>query len=359
MKIKVSSTSPSLSQPPKIPSELGRFKREFLEYIEIEKGRSLKTTVNYDHYLTRFIDFITLHSSKPTKNPNPSHITDDLLREYRLWLNRQSSGARADTKSQTLKRRTQNYYLIALRAFLKYLAKRGIESLSPDRIELAKVPERSLDLISHEELQRIMNAPDQSTLKGLRDKAILELLFSTGLRVSELCGLHRDINLNLDELSVRGKGDKVRVVFLSDDAKKSVQSYLFKRRDMEEALFVAHPDNQNDKKAQDGKKVKKGPSSALDRKANPMSGTKNTRLTPRSVERIVKYYAIKSGISKKLTPHVIRHSFATDLLRNGADLRSVQLLLGHANISTTQIYTHITDSELKNIHKAFHNKRKK
>lgn len=358
VKLRINSKVAKSNDKVKNNSDLERYKREFLEYIEIEKGRSLKTTINYDHYLSRFIDFIVSHSQKAVKNPSPEHITDDLLREYRLWLNRQPnkvtnrSGSTLSQGSQTLKRKTQNYYLIALRAFLKYLAKRSIYSLSPDRIELAKVPERSIDLISHEELQRIINAPDQTTLKGLRDKAIMELLFSTGLRVSELCGLNKDINLSLDELSVRGKGEKVRVVFLSDDAKKALKSYLYRRADMEEALFVAH---------QDEKAVKNTKSDTRkDSKINKSpKNTKNTRLTPRSVERIVKFYAIKSGISKKITPHVIRHSFATDLLRNGADLRSVQLLLGHANISTTQIYTHITDSELKNIHKTFHNKRRK
>lgn len=302
-------------------STLMGLKREFLEYIEIERGRSLKTTVNYDHYLTRFIDFLANYSEKKVKAPSPVDINDDRLREYRLWLNRKD-----------LKKRTQNYHLIALRAFLKYLARRGIPSLAPERIELAKTPERSLDLITPDELQRIIDSPDVKDIKGLRDKAILELLFSTGLRVSELCSLDQDINLKLDELSIRGKGEKVRVVFLSEEAKESIKAYLAQRKDMEDALFVSYGSHEK---------------------------AKVSRLTPRSVERIVKFYAIKAGISKKITPHVIRHSFATDLLRNGADLRSVQLMLGHANISTTQIYTHITDSQLRSVHKMFHNKRKK
>lgn len=291
--------------------EMQDLKQQFLEYVEIEKGRSLSTVRNYDQYLSRFFDF--------GKIKKPEHITDSVLREFRLWLNRQV--ARPEHKrSETLKKRTQNYYLIALRSFLKYLAKQGIKSLPPDRIELAKVPERSLDLITAEDLSRLMDAPDKTTIKGLRDRAILELFFSTGLRVSELCALPPDINLNLDEMSVRGKGEKVRVVFLSDDAKKCVKAYLDKSKNMSGTLFG---------------------------------------LTPRSIERIVKYYSIKAGISKKVTPHVLRHSFATDLLRNGADLRSVQMLLGHANISTTQIYTHITDSELRNVHKKFHGKGRK
>jgi site-specific recombinase XerD len=301
-------------------------KTQFLEYVEIEKGRSLNTVRNYDQYLTRFLDY--------TKLKNPKDITDSVVREFRIWLNRQETKSEKGKASTTLKKRTQNYYLIALRAFLKYLARQNIESLSPDRIELAKVPERSLDLITIEELDRLLKAPDVSTLRGMRDKAMLELLFSTGLRVSELCALPREINLKLDEMSVRGKGEKVRVVFISDDARTAVQKYLDKRDDMDDALFVQIF----------------GKNEKLATKRDSM------RLTSRSVERIIKQYAIKAGISKKVTPHVIRHSFATDLLRNGADLRSVQMLLGHANINTTQIYTHVTDTQLKKIHKQFHRK---
>lgn len=322
-------------------------KTEFLQYVEIEKGRSLSTVSNYDHYLSRFIDF--------AKIKDPKDITDELLRQYRLWLNRQETQRQKGLASTTIKKRTQNYYLIALRAFLKYLARRGKESLPPDRIELAKVPERSLDLITADDLSRLLNAPEvvdkvgEPDLKGLRDRALLELLFSTGLRVSELCSLPRDINLKLDEFSVRGKGEKIRVVFLSDDAKAAVKAYLDRRDDMDDALFIQHP----------GKKSSEKTSA---KKSSPMlaTGKRDTmRLTPRSVERIIKYYAVKAGISKKVTPHVIRHTFATDLLRNGADLRSVQMLLGHANIATTQIYTHITDSELRNVHKKFHGKGRK
>lgn len=311
-------------------SELAKLKREFLDYTEIEKGRSLKTRENYDRYLSRFLSF-----AKITK---PEEITDDLVREYRLWLNRQpaSTRVRSSTRggdaSDTLKKRTQNYYMIALRAFLKYLASRGIGSLSPERIELAKVSERSLDLISFEELVRLLNAPDTSELSGLRDKAMLELLFSTGLRVSELASLPRDLDIDSDEFPIRGKGDKVRVVFISPEARAAVKAYLKKRTDLEDAMFVNI--------VRDPKK------------------TAPTRLTTRSIERLVKKYAIKAGISKKVTPHVIRHSFATDLLSNGADLRSVQMLLGHANIATTQVYTHITDKALRDTHKKFHSRRK-
>ncbi len=299
-------------------------KQQFLEYIEIEKGRALKTVENYDHYLTRYIDF--------AKIKNAEDIKENSLREYRLWLNRQSTGNNKAT-GETLKKKTQNYHLIALRAFLKFLAKRGIKTLSPEYIELAKVGERHLDLITGGELKRLLDAPQGNDLKSLRDKAILELLFSTGLRVSELCSLSRDIDLHEDELSVRGKGEKIRVIFLSPDAKSAIKKYLDKRTDVDDALFV---------KA-DGNERAKG---------------EELRLTRRSIERIVKQYAIKAGISKKVTPHVIRHVFATDLLSNGADLRSVQMLLGHANIGTTQIYTHVTDSELKKIHEKFHNKKR-
>lgn len=296
---------------------LKQLKKEYLEYLEIERGRSLKTVENYSRYLSRFLKF--------TKLDKPQGITDETVRQYRLWLNRQTTN-----DGSNLKKRTQNYYLIALRGFLKYLVKREIKSLSPERIELAKVSERSLDLISLEELERLLNAPDINNLKGLRDKALLELLFSTGLRVSELCALNSDIDLKKDEMSVRGKGDKVRVVFFSDIAKKVIKAYLSKRKDMNEALFVS---------------------------LNFKIKQEESRLTSRSIERLVKQYAIKAGITKKVTPHIIRHSFATDLLQNGADLRSVQMMLGHSNISTTQIYTHMTDKHLRETHKKFHNKK--
>ena len=304
-------------------SELERLKREFLEYTEVEKGRALKTIENYDHYLTVFL--------KHTETKNPKDITDEVVREFRMWLNRQSTGNNRQT-GETMSKKTQNYYLIALRAFLKYLARQEIISLPSERIELAKVSERSLDLISPAELSRLLEAPEGNGIKELRDKAILELLFSTGLRVSELCSLNNDTDLSLGEFSIRGKGGKVRVVFVSDEARRAVSNYLKARKDMNDALFV-----------QVGRETKS-------KDATP--------LTRRSIERIVKHYAIKAGISKKVTPHVIRHSFATDLLSNGADLRSVQMLLGHANIATTQIYTHVTDKALRDTHKRFHSRRK-
>lgn len=301
-------------------ADLKNLKTQFLEYLEIEKGRGVKTVENYDRYLTRFLDY--------AKVKNPSQITEQMVREFRITLNR-SEGV-----SGTMKKNTQNYHLIALRAFLKFLRKRDIESLNPERIELAKTGGRDLDLISAQELERLMKGPSGDSLSALRDRAILELLFSTGLRVSELCSLNQDLDLSRDEFSVRGKGEKVRVVFLSPSAKKSVAEYIKKRGDMSEALFVSYG------------------------KGMPKNTKDLPRLTPRSVERLVKSYATKAGITRKVTPHVIRHSFATDLLGNGADLRSVQALLGHANIATTQVYTHVTDKHLREVHKAFHGKRR-
>lgn len=300
-------------------------KTQFLEYLEIEKGLSLKTVRNYDHYLSRFFEF-----SNITK---VAQISEDKIREFRIHLNRQLGVKTKGQSQSTLKKNTQNYHLIALRTFLKYMMKRGIETMTPDKIELAKISQRSLDLISVEELSRLLNAPEGDDVSALRDRAILELFFSTGLRVSELASLNRDLDLSKDEFSIRGKGEKVRVVFLSEDAKDMIKKYLKARKDFDEALFVQFSKNKSDKK--------------------------NARLTPRSIERLVKKYAIKAGISKKVTPHVIRHSFATDLLQNGADIRSVQMMLGHANIATTQIYTHVTDAALKEVHKNFHSKKRK
>lgn len=302
-------------------STVEQLKREFLEHVEIEKGNSLKTVRNYDHYLTRFFEF--------AKVSEPKEITDEKIREFRLFLNRQPGVKIRGQQASTLKKNTQNYHLIALRSFLKYMMKRDVPALSPDRIDLAKIKERSLDLISTDELTRLMSAPDTNTPKGLRDKAVIELFFSTGLRLSELCSIDRDLDLSKDEFSIRGKGEKVRVVFLSEQAKSAVRDYLKARKDMDEPLFTSASTNKG----------------------------KGNRLTPRSIERIVKFYAIKAGISKKVTPHVIRHSFATDLLSNGADIRSVQMMLGHANIATTQIYTHVTDAQLRDVHKKFHSKK--
>ncbi len=294
---------------------------QFLEHLEIEKNKSQKTLENYNHYLKRFLEF--------SKIENPKSINLEAVRKYRLYLNRLT-----DERGNTLKKSTQNYHIIALRAFLKYLAKNDIKTLSPEKIELAKAPQRELVFLEKEELTRLLSAPKGDDFASLRDKAILETLFSTGLRVSELCSLNKDsVNIKSGEFSVMGKGRKVRIVFLSDSAKEALKKYLNKRTDIDKALFIRNIKNQNKEE-------------------------KSLRLTERSVQRMIKKYAQKAGIVKNVTPHKMRHSFATDLLQNGADIRSVQSMLGHASITTTQIYTHYSDKHLKEIHKKFHSKEK-
>ena len=301
--------------------KLSDLKKDYLESLEIEKNRSQLTIRNYDHYLTRFLDW--------AKIDKPSAITPDLVRDYRIFLNRTS-----DQFGRTLKKQTQNYHLIALRNLLKYLAKRDVKSLAAEKIELGKMPSRDIEFLEGDELQRLLEAPEGDSPKSLRDLAILELFFSTGLRLSELANLNRDsVNLAKEEFSVRGKGDKIRLVFLSDAARDALKKYLAKRVDVDEALFVRNVTN--------------------------LSKESDLRLTPRSIERMVKQCAIKAGITKKVTPHTLRHGFATDLLRNGADIRSVQALLGHAHITTTQIYTHVTDKGLREIHQKFHGRSRK
>ncbi len=305
--------------------DIAKAKRQFLEHLEIERGRSVKTIENYERYLDRFFNFSRVRVV--------SAITEEQVREFRLYLNRQP-GAKYGQRAEAMKRRTQNYYLIALRAFLKFLRKRGVEAISPERIELAKVPERSLDLISPDELTRLLAAPDTKSLLGKRDRAILELLFSTGLRISELCNLGiADVDLTRDEFAVRGKGDKIRVVFITPPAREALKEYLQMRKDHDDALFVRY-----------GRKAHLG---------------SEARITPRTVQRLLKGYAAVAGITRKVTPHVIRHSFATDLLSNGADLRSVQALLGHAHIGTTQVYTHVTDAHLRAVHQKYHSRTKR
>jgi site-specific recombinase XerD len=306
-------------------------KKQYLEYIEIEKGRSLKTVANYEHYLKRFLDFVSERGIS-----SPSGVTEPIMREYRMYLNRLPVYTKPGRDTETLKKKTQNYHLIALRSFFKYLRKHKIESYNPEMIELAKVGERMPDFMTGDDLKRLLATTDNAAnISELRDRAILELLFSTGLRVSELCSLPRTIDLTRDEYSIRGKGEKVRVVFFSEIAKKCIKEYLEKRTDTDDALFINL-----------GKNAK-----SIQQKQ------KSLRLTPRSVQRIVDTHARKAGITKSVTPHKLRHSFATDLLQNGADLRAVQMLLGHASISTTQIYTHFTDKELREVHKKFHGKK--
>ena len=293
-------------------TEIDKYLKEYLDYLEVEKNRSRKTRENYERYLKLFVKISGVKS--------PFDINDDVVRDFRLDLNRRG-----------IKKITQGYYVIALRNFLKYLIKRKLKVLAPDTIELPKVTRADIEVLSYEELERLLSSPKGSGLRALRDKAVLETLFSTGLRLSELCNLTRFIDLRRGEISVRGKGDKIRVVFLSKRAIAAIEDYLKARQDALEPLFVS-----------------------LNKKGRVID-----KITPRSVERLVSFYARKAGIPKKVHPHELRHSFATDLLINGADLRSVQALLGHANISTTQIYTHLTNKELKDVHEAFHGKRRK
>jgi site-specific recombinase XerD len=303
---------------------LEKYIKEFLEYLEIERGRSDKTVRNYHFYLVRFSEW--------AGSPNPGEITGEMIRKYRLHLNRDIAGRDAAQLMKT----TQNYHLIALRSFLKYLAKRDVKTLSAEKIELAKQDSRHVSFLESEEFERFRVAPEKDpTIVGYRDKAILEMLFSTGLRVSELASLKiENVNLKRDEFTVLGKGKKHRVVFFSDDAKRSVKAYIDHRKDTSPYLFVRHD------------------------RARRAAGATSHPLTPRSIQRIVDRYAREAGITKRVTPHTLRHTYATDLLRNGADIRAVQSLLGHESITTTQVYTHITDKELKRVYKEFHDKKK-
>ncbi len=302
-------------------SQISSLITDFLEYMEIEQNRSQKTIANYHHYLMRLVDF--------AGDLDITKIDSEMIRKWRLWLNRHE-----DISGEPLSKTTQNYHLIALRSFLRYLAKRNIKALNSDKIELARVTRPEVSFLSPDEVERLITAPDQTKLGGLRDRAILELLFSSGLRVSELVKLNRDhINLKTREFMVRGKGQKDRPVFVSDAAAHWLEQYLNQRGDNYRPLFIHYSGLKSD--IDDGN---------------------YTRLTSRSVQRLVAKHARSAGITKKVTPHTLRHSFATDLLRNGADLRSVQALLGHSNISTTQIYTHLTDPELKRVHTKFHRK---
>jgi len=301
-------------------SEIQKYIKEYLDHLEIEKNRSPKTVENYRHYLDTFVQDQKISLIK--------EIDQNTVRNFRLSLARKV----VNTK-EYIKKRTQSYYAIAIRNFLKYLVKNDIPiKILPEQIELPKIPQRQIEIIEYADLERFLNSPQGDTLKILRDRAILETLFSTGLRISELCSLTRYVDIKRGEVSVRGKGQKLRVVFFSESAQKAVKEYLDKRGDAEEALFISLS------KAKNPKVI--GP------------------IIPRTVQRLVKYYAKKSGILGRVTPHQLRHQFATDLLQNGADIRSVQALLGHANISTTQIYTHVTNKELKDIHKTFHGRRR-
>lgn len=293
---------------------------DFLDYMEVEKGRSLKTIENYSLYLNRFYEF--------AGDIKVGKIDLDMVSKWRKWLNRYKGD-----DGREVSKTTQNYHLISLRSFLKYLARRDVKALAPEKIELASSKRPQVSFLDADEVMALFDACDTSNIIGLRDRAILELLFSTGLRVSELVKLNIDsINLDKGEFSIRGKGQKDRPVYVSDSAKEAIHNYLKQRKDSYEALFVQASKRKNEE------------------------DVTISRLTPRTIQRIVERYRTKAGITKQVTPHTLRHSFATDLLGNGADLRSVQSLLGHANIATTQIYTHVTDPQLKEIHKKFHSK---
>jgi site-specific recombinase XerD len=295
---------------------------DFLEYLEIEQNRSQKTIANYHHYLMRLVDF-------GGNELEVLEITPEFVRKWRLWLNRLGTNT-----SDELQRSTLNYHLIALRSFLKYCAKRDIEAMPADKVELARVKRKQVTFLSDDEMERLLQQPKTNDVAGLRDKAILELLYSSGLRVSELVNLNRDhINLKRMEFMVRGKGQKDRPVFISPQAADWVQKYLEAREDTSPALFA-----------------RVGGVKRVDTTGDYL------RLTARSIQRIVARYALLAGITKKVSPHSLRHSYATDLLMNGADLRSVQAMLGHSNIATTQIYTHVTDQHLKKVHEQFHRK---
>jgi site-specific recombinase XerD len=296
-------------------------KTDFLEHLEIEQNRSQKTIANYDHYLTRLADY--------GGDIAVADIDQELVRKWRLWLNRLGTNTTDELKKTTL-----NYHLIALRSFLKFCNKRGMDCMAPDKIELGRTKRPQVTFLNEDELARLFEQPDITTEAGLRDRAILELLFSSGLRVSELVGLDREhINLKRREFMVRGKGQKDRPIFISSEAAEWIGKYLDRRADTTKPLFMRY-----------------GGRKAVDRTGN------YHRLTARSIQRLVAQYALLAGITKHVSPHTLRHSFATNLLMNGADLRSVQAMLGHSNISTTQIYTHVTDPHLKAVHEKFHHK---
>ena len=298
---------------------------EFFDYLAVEKGASPLTIRNYRHYLNRFDNWMIKSGIRETLKD----INQDVVRQYRIYLANLQGGDEGN-----LSRRTQGYHVIALRSFLKWLIKSDYQVMSPEKIDLPKIPERQVKFLTGEQVDRLLNAPSLSTIQGKRDKAILEVLYSTGLRVSELTKLDREkVDLDRREFGIIGKGGRARVVFLSTRAAEWVKKYLGERADRYSPLFIRH----------------KG-------KVDPSTASEKMRLTPRSVQRLIKKYARKIKLPVEVTPHVLRHSFATDLLMAGADLRSVQEMLGHKNISTTQIYTHVTNKQLRDIHAAFHGK---
>lgn len=317
-----------MKEPSKTP--LARYNQQFLEYLEIERNRSNLTLRNYDHYLLRFTKFCEGQGVT-----DPKDIDLELIRSFRLYLNRLTENGKP------LKIITQNYHLIALRSFLKYLARRDVKTLAAEKIELPKTPSRHVEFLLPEDVQKLIEATkeEKNPVAAARDRAILEFLFSSGLRISELVSLKKDsLNLKKGEFTVRGKGDKLRLVFISPRAIGALEEYFKLRKDNSKALFIRHDDKETVEK-----QIK-----TLDDK---LPG-----LTARTVQRLIKKYAVLAGITKKISPHTLRHSFATDMLANGADIRAVQELLGHSSISTTQIYTHLTNRRLKDVYDKYHNK---
>ncbi|MFO7807351.1 MAG: tyrosine-type recombinase/integrase [Candidatus Moraniibacteriota bacterium] len=299
--------------------KIEKLKQEYLEYLEIEKNSSPKTIENYNRYLSLFIKQSGINS--------PGNITEKAIHKFRIFLSRKT-----DQNGDLISKRTQNGYVIALRNFLRYMIKKDIETLTPDKIELSKTEDYNIEFLTPEEILEMIHSTNQETFRGKRDKSIMEMLFASGLRISELTSLNIDqINLKKREFSILGKGSKRRIVFITESTAQTIKKYLEKRNDIDPALFI--------------REVK-----------HPEREKKELRLTPRSVQRIIKKYALKAGIVKNVTPHVLRHSFATNLLQNGADIRSVQVLLGHSSINTTQIYTHVTNKSLKNVYEKYHGK---
>lgn len=306
---------------------LSQLTDEFLEYLIVEKNRSPKTVVAYRHYFVRLLKWID-------KDILVADLTSERVRKYRIYLSQY-----LDDHNDPLELKTQSYHMVALRSLLRYAARRDISALAPDKIELPKTEAHQVQFLTDEELGRLLEIPNTAGMTGLRDRAIIETLFSTGLRVSELAVLNRRLlNIQTGELRVIGKGRKERLVFLSNRARDWLGKYFKQRIDNNPAAFVGYR----------GKGVGDDPSPAVQLAC--------TRLTPRSVDRLIQDAALKANIVKKVTPHTMRHSFATDLLLNGADIRSVQTLLGHASITTTQIYTHITDPQLRKVHEEFHSR---